>query len=214
MAASWSPGSDARGRLRARQRLRITGSARLAKTTAFRQFRRAAVGLREDRLSLRLALICAFAASANLAGAASAWRWYANDRFGVSADVPADWREQPPPENDDGRIFVSPDGKAQLIVNGGFVTEETAALALEAHASPRAGERATYVKRGAHAVILSWTSGDNIFYRRTILTCSDKVWNNVELTYPASQKQAFDPLVTHVAQSLRGGEPAGMRCKP
>ena len=52
------------------------------------------------------------------------------------------------------------------------------------------------------------------FYRRTILTCSDQVWNNVEFTYPAGQKQAFDALVAHVAQSLRGGEPAGMRCKP
>jgi hypothetical protein len=165
-------------------------------------------------LKLRLALICAFAASTSLAGTASAWRWYANDRFAVSADVPADWREQPPPENDDGRIFLSPDGKGELIVNGGFVSEDTPAAALEALATPRAGERATYVKRGPHAVILSGTSGENIFYRRTILTCSDQVWNNVEFTYPAGQKQAFDALVAHVAQSLRGGEPAGMRCKP
>ena len=165
-------------------------------------------------MKLRLALICALVAAAGLAVAASAWRWYANDRFGVSADVPADWREQPPPENDDGRIFLSPDGKAQLIVNGGFVIAETPAGELEALATPRAGERAAYVKRGPHAVILSGTSGDNIFYRRTILTCSDQVWNNVEFTYPASDKKAFDALVTHVAQSLRGGEPAGVRCKP
>jgi hypothetical protein len=175
-------------------------------------FGQAAADLQEKSLKLRLALICVLVASMNIAEAAPSWRRYANDRFAVSADVPADWREQPPPENDDGRIFLSPDGKAQLIVNGGFVMEETLAKALDALATPREGERVAYAKRGASAMILSGSSGDNIFYRRTILTCSGQVWNNVEFTYPASEKQAFDRLVTHVAQSLRGGELAGMRC--
>ena len=159
-----------------------------------------------------VALICAAVACASLVEAETAWRRYVNDRFGVSADRPADWREEPPPENDDGRIFVSPDGKAQLIVNGGFVTEDSAAQALANLAQPRDGERVIYVKRGASSLTLSGFDGDKIFYRRTILTCSGQVRNNVEITYPANEKSAFDPLVAHVAASLRGGEPAGMRC--
>jgi hypothetical protein len=42
------------------------------------------------------------------------WRSYHNDRFGTTADVPAAWKMQPPPENDDGRIFVSPDGGEEI----------------------------------------------------------------------------------------------------
>jgi serine/threonine-protein kinase len=160
----------------------------------------------------RFAIICGLAAFASLAVAATSWRYYANDRFGVSAEVPANWREEPPPANDDGRIFDSPDGKAQIIVNGGFVMEESAALALETLAKPRGGERVTYTKRGALSVTLSGLSGDNIFYRRTILTCSGKVWNNLEINYPASEKAAYDGIVAHAAASLHGGAPAGMQC--
>ena len=55
-------------------------------------------------------------------------------------------------------------------------------------------------------------TGDTIFYRRSMLTCADQVWNNLEITYPASQKRAYDALVAHVAGSLRGGRPEGMQC--
>jgi serine/threonine-protein kinase len=159
-------------------------------------------------------MICSLVVCASLAQAMPSWRRYANDRYAVSADAPADWRAQPPPDNDDGQVFLSPDGRAQLIINGGFMMEANAAQALDALARPREGERVVYAKRGARALSLSGTGGDKIFYRRTILTCSDQVWNNIEITYPASEKSAYDPLVTHIANSLRGGEPAGMRCAP
>lgn len=163
-------------------------------------------------MRLCCALVCALV-FLSCAAADTAWRRYANDRYAVSADRPADWREEPSPGNDDGRIFNSPDGKAQIIINGGFVMEDNAAQAVAALAQPRQGERVAYVKRGPRSVTISGFSGDNIFYRRTILTCSDQVWNNVEITYPANEKSAFDPLVAHVASSLAGGEPAGMRCR-
>ena len=42
-------------------------------------------------------------------------------------------------------------------------------------------------------------------YRRLVLSCKDTVWNGVEISYPKAQKQAFDPLVSHIAASLKPG---------
>lgn len=45
------------------------------------------------------------------------WAFYQNARFGTTIAYPAErFIAQPPPENDDGRRFVSPDGAVQFIV--------------------------------------------------------------------------------------------------
>lgn len=48
------------------------------------------------------------------------WTFYRNARFGTTIAYPAErFIAQPPPENDDGRRFVSPDGTVQFIVYAG-----------------------------------------------------------------------------------------------
>lgn len=48
------------------------------------------------------------------------WAFYRNARFGTTIAYPAErFIAQPPPENDDGRRFVSPDGTVQFIVYAG-----------------------------------------------------------------------------------------------
>ena len=59
---------------------------------------------------------------------------------------------------------------------------------------------------------VSGFAGSTVFYRRSLLTCGDQVWNTVEIAYPASEKRRYDGLVANVAASLRGGRPAGMNC--
>ena len=56
---------------------------------------------------------------------------YVNVRFGVSVDVPADWRAEAPSANGDGRGFVSPDGAARLLVYGGFQVEGSPAQTVD-----------------------------------------------------------------------------------
>ena len=163
-------------------------------------------------MRLRLSLLTALLVCAGVAVAAQPWKRYGNDRFGVTADVPADWQAQPPPENGDGLTFLSPDGKASLAVYGRYVMEDSAASALDAGAQPMQGERVTYIKRGPGAVTVSGFQGDRIFYRHALLSCGAQVWSNVELEYPADQKAALDPIVAHVVASLRSGVPAGMQC--
>ena len=75
------------------------------------------------RFAVALAIGLAIAAPAS----AGEWRTYTNERFGTTADVPAGWRENPPPANGDGLSFTSPDGAATVAVYGGFQAFDTLA---------------------------------------------------------------------------------------
>jgi serine/threonine-protein kinase len=156
-----------------------------------------------------LALI-AFAAAA----AAPQYRSYANPRFGTTADVPADWKSDPPPANGDGLRFNSPDKRATITVSGSLNIYDTVEEAMKSYEEPGEGEKITYRHRESRALVVSGTRGDTIFYAKHILSCGDQIWNSVQLEYPATEKAAYDALVSHVAGSLRPGRSAQVpRCK-
>jgi hypothetical protein len=144
-------------------------------------------------------------ALAAAATAAPQYRTYANARFGTSADVPADWKADPPPENGDGLRFWSPDRRASLTVSGMLNIHDTIDEAMTAYETPGEGETITYRHREPHALVISGTRGDTIFYARHVLSCGDQIWNSVHFEYPAAEKAAYDALVTHVARSLKPG---------
>jgi serine/threonine-protein kinase len=156
---------------------------------------------------LRPALALAFLLAA-FPAFAQGWRTYVNGRFGTTAQVPADWRPGREPENGDGLAFTAPDGEASITVSGGLHVFDTVGEAMDIVAEPNAGETVTYRRRDRRAVTVSGTRGDRIFYRRSILSCHDTVWNTVQIEYPAARKAAFDPLVARVARSLRQGRGA------
>ena len=140
---------------------------------------------------------------------AEAWRSYHNDRFGATADVPANWKMQPPPANDDGRIFASPDGRAELIVNGSYASVDDPDE-LGSRLEPMKGETIAYKQRKGDWAVVSGMKGDKIFYRKTLLSCGGAVANDISLEYPASEKETYDPLVAHVEASLRPGDGWGV----
>ena len=132
------------------------------------------------------------------------YRNYRNARFGVSADVPSDWKAGREPDNMDGLVFSSPDGAATITVSGILNADDTPAgevIADEQRA--QSGETATYRSKGPHQAVISGTRDAMIFYRKTMLSCKDQVINHLVIEYPAAQKQAFDALVMHVAASMR-----------
>ncbi len=137
---------------------------------------------------------------------AETWRIFHNDRFGATAEVPAAWRMDPAPENNDGRSFSSPDGRAKIVVSGiraeiGSL-EEDKAIRLK----PDVGEVVTYEKRGGGWIVVSGTRGDTIFYRKSILTCGDSIWDDLSIEYPAAEAGKYAALVKRVSASLRGGK--------
>jgi hypothetical protein len=163
--------------------------------------------------ALRLAAVLAGIAAANsLVHAEDAYRTYRNDRFGVSADIPRDWRAGRPPDNGDGLKFTSPDGMATITVSGSYRIADSVAEALSSEQAPDEGETVTYQTRGPRMAVVSGMRGERIFYRKVVLSCKDQVMNRVSIEYPLARKQQFDALVSHVAASLQGG-PGVDECK-
>ena len=149
-------------------------------------------------------LLTASIAMLSSASAEQGYRDYRNGRFGVSADVPSDWKAGPEPENNDGLVFTSPDGAATITVSGILNADNAPSaevIADEQHAQD--GETVTYRKASARQAVVSGTRGNMIFYRKTILSCNDQILNHLSIEYPVAQKQAFDALVSHVVASMR-----------
>ncbi|HLW90572.1 MAG TPA: hypothetical protein VKS78_04630 [Roseiarcus sp.] len=151
---------------------------------------------------LRLATVLFLLAASLAPASAETYRTYANPRFGATADVPSDWRSEPPPENGDGLTFTSPDGTASVTVYGSLNIEDNAQTAMQRALQPSEGETITYRQSGKDWVVVSGVKGSQIFYHKSILVCRDQIWNDVDLEYPAARKSAYDALVTHIASSL------------
>jgi hypothetical protein len=149
-------------------------------------------------------LVVGFIAAMCPALAEQGYRNYRNERLGVSADIPSDWKAGQEPENNDGLVFFSPDGRGTITVSGILNADDTPALRVMIE-EQRAGygEKVTYRKAAGREAVVSGTRGATIFYRKTILSCRDQVLNHLVIEYPAAQKQAFDALVSHVAGSMR-----------
>ncbi len=139
---------------------------------------------------------------------AQSWRTYTNARFGTIADVPRDWKAGREPANGDGLAFTSLDSQATITVSGILNIEDDLEAAMKSVEEPFEGEKVTYKVRQGRAVVVSGLNGNRIFYRKSLLSCRDQIWNNVSIEYPAARKAAFDALVTHVAGSLRFGHSA------
>ena len=151
---------------------------------------------------LRLLVLCALVGLGAVVWA-GAEHVYVNPRFGVAALTPNGWRAGPEPENGDGRTFTSPDGAATLTIFGGYrvvpIGEDMARFAQAGD-----GETITYHKRGKKFIVVSGLREGKIFYRKSLLSCGDGVWNTVALTYPVVQKEHYDALTARIAASLHG----------
>ena len=154
---------------------------------------------------LRLVPILVAALLAAAPAFAGAWLTYANGRFGTTADVPADWKRGKPPENGDGLTFTSPDKRARITVSGSLQVMDTIEDTVAILDAPNDGETITYRHKEPGVVVVSGTVGKRIFYRKSILSCRDTIWNSVAIEYPKAEKEAYDAIVTHVAGSLRAG---------
>jgi len=156
---------------------------------------------------VRAALFCVATLAAHAAQAAE-WRTYTATRFGAIADVPRDWAMDPPPANDDGRVFRSPDRQAQIVIGGSHITDDAASVLQDAVS----GVGVTYQRIGPNWAVASGVEGSRIFYRRSVIACHGRIIDAVEITYPQSQKQAYDRLVEHVSRSLHSAR-ASIECR-
>jgi hypothetical protein len=137
---------------------------------------------------------------------ADTWLTYHNDRYGTTIDYPDLFKAQPPPDANDGRTFKSADG-ARFVVFAEYNTLDfnlaTYRDFIVKDIDP--GEVITYRSSGDNWFVISGTKGTDIFYERHMLSHGAQMTEGVVMTYPASLRAAYDPIVARMAKSFRPG---------
>lgn len=151
-------------------------------------------------LAVSAALIVTMGATA--AAKAADWGRYANPRFGTAMDYPRDRFPGAPmgSENGDGATFISGDGAAELRIWGAHGIDDwrfADFVAAFAELMP-----VTWSQEKKDSWVVTGTNGAIIRYSRCkrgggLLHC-------FEISYPASEKSAWDAAVTRMSRSLGG----------
>jgi hypothetical protein len=125
-------------------------------------------------------------------------------RGDLLALIPANWREQPPDPDREGRRFVAPTGDACVEFYARSAEPTTRAQHLKAFAFVD-GEDITFLVRERDWLVVSGFKGEKnerIFFRKVMLACDEREWRHIAFEYPAEAKRAFDRLVTRVSRAL------------
>jgi hypothetical protein len=136
------------------------------------------------------------------------WATVKNDRHGFAIAYPVDVFEQKSaPTTDEGRVFVSKDGKAKLLV-GAF--ENADSNSLEAYRQflideQYAGAAIDYAPVKQRWFVLSGTRNGEMFYQRVSFTCGGKLINSWAMLYPEAERKVYDRVVEAVAKTYMPG---------
>lgn len=128
------------------------------------------------------------------------YKVYGNGRFGFSIEYPSTFKVKLIPANDDGRIFASQDGKAELTVSGiNNILNETPTSAYNSLLKEH--KNASYKKRGGNWFVLSWIEGNKIVYEKQVVGTGSI--NTFVIKYPLNQNKYYDPIVAHLDASFK-----------
>ncbi|MFP4298662.1 MAG: hypothetical protein ACLFT0_12480, partial [Spirulinaceae cyanobacterium] len=131
---------------------------------------------------------------------------YYNSRFDYSVIYPVDLLEiQEAPTNNDGRRFVAPDNRVEMVVYGSHnsLERDLDELYQEYLGREDANTEITYRDRGDNWFVVSGydNNGDEVFYNKVVL--QDGVIITLELRYDAALQSQFDPIVADISRSLQ-----------
>ena len=136
------------------------------------------------------------------------WATIKNERHGFAIAYPIDVFEQKEaPSTDEGRVLVSKDGKAKLLVgafenaDGNSLEEYRQFLINEQYA----GAAIDYAPVKGRWFVLSGTRNGEMFYQRVSFTCGGKLINSWAMLYPTAERKTYDRVVTAVARSYQPG---------
>jgi hypothetical protein len=135
------------------------------------------------------------------------WRTYVNERFGSRIDYPASiFHPEPPPENGDGRRFKARD--AEFTISAGYnVISDTLQSLEKSLRQPEPGSPAdfanvTYRLSKGDVLVLSGFRGDKVYYDKFVFTRDQETIHHFAITYPASAKNIYDPIVERMSKSM------------
>ena len=133
------------------------------------------------------------------------WAPYANARFGYSIEYPSSLlKMQPPPANDDGRTFLSADGKTELRVWAGFnALNQTLKQKYDADLAA-SGAEITYKTLLKDGFAFSGLAGDDIIYQKTLHRRDQGgLFYTFTIRYPQSDAKRYDPIVRRLVATFR-----------
>ncbi|MCC5968505.1 MAG: hypothetical protein JJU15_00990 [Pararhodobacter sp.] len=144
------------------------------------------------------------------------WSPYVNARFGTSLRFPANqFVAQPPPDNDDGRSFLTPDGTAGFLVFGQHdMFGQSPDVALDA--ALRDGEydqvRLQRVLPGEYE--FTALQGSRLLHRRVLIDRAQGLIHVFEGFYPLAREAEFAALMERIALSLEGASAPAPTIEP
>lgn len=134
------------------------------------------------------------------------WATYSNARFGTTADYPVSLLSlrDLTPDNGDGQVFHTEDRRARLTIWGARNAEGDSAQSYLGKYGTQ--DAVSYRRVTARYYVVSGTRESDIFYERCNFSAKpDGIIDCLNVTYPAQDKAAWDPIVARLSESLRGG---------
>ena len=134
------------------------------------------------------------------------WTYYYNDRYGTSIEYPADiFVPQAPPTNNDGRQFVSRDGRSGFHVFAQYNALQMSLAELYSEDQTRTDEEVVFQElwSGSNGFVVSGLRASEVFYRETMLS-GDGLIEVFEVTYSYDLVDAFDPILERMSYSFPG----------
>ncbi|NOT70733.1 MAG: hypothetical protein HOP09_05395 [Hyphomicrobium sp.] len=146
--------------------------------------------------------------AANFNDGLNDWATLKNERHGFAIAYPvAVFEQKTAPTTDEGRVLLSKDGKAKLLV-GAFENADNNSLQdyrqfLLDQQYPGAAIDYDVIKQ--RWFVLSGTRNGEIFYQRVSFTCGGKLINSWAMLYPESERKTYDAVLTAIARTYTPG---------
>ncbi|MGQ0457278.1 MAG: hypothetical protein ACT4OU_09465 [Hyphomicrobium sp.] len=138
----------------------------------------------------------------------NSWTSVKNERHGFAIAYPTGVFEQKsPPTSEEGRVLVSKDGRAKLLV-GAFPNADNHSLAEYREfllTDEFAGAAIDYAPVRQRWFVLSGVRNGEIFYQRVSFTCGGRLINSWAMLYPESERKTYDRVVEAVARTYSPG---------
>jgi hypothetical protein len=136
------------------------------------------------------------------------WAVYHNPRFGIRIAFPrglfvADRGRG----GESGQVFVSPDGRARLLVGAldnadNATLEDYRAFVMQESYPGAAFQRS---RSGARWFELAGSMGETAFYQWVTFLCDGRIINSWALTYPATDRDRYERVIEGIAESYQPG---------
>ena len=146
---------------------------------------------------------------------ARGWVSYRSANFGFTLQYPRDVFLSDPAQSDEGKTFLSRDGRARLVISAAV---NTSGMPLTAHRrwlmeGAYKGAVLDYSPQRGHWFVLSGTFAEDMFYHRVTFSCDRRTLHAWKLVYPQAERMFYDRIVEEVHRRYSHGNGAGGRCE-